>query len=117
MSPTRLSCKSSTVPPDFEGLEDSFRGDCVSLSSEELEGYNSTEKVMTHRMFRRYFTRAAYNALSELFKYEVDPRAGLTLKKDWHVSFGWGYLNGERVVCFYHSQIHYFYKASEAVQK
>ena len=99
------------VEPDFEGLDALAQGSCVHLSAEEVEAYDATERMMSHREFRRHFTRAQYNALSALFKYELDPRSGLTLKNDWHIRYGWGYLNGRKVVCIHHSSIHNFYLA------
>lgn len=101
----------NTVYPDHEALGAIVVGNCVGLSAEEVDAYDSTEKMMSHRSFREHFTRAEYNALSEEFKYEIDPRAGLTMKEDWHVSYGWGWLNGKKVVCLHHSSIHYFYLA------
>ena len=100
-----------TVPADHEALESISLGNCVILSEAEVMAYDETEKMISHKVFRSHFTRGMYNALSEDFKYEIDPRAGLTLKNDWHISFGRGTLNGRKVICMHHSAIHYFFLA------
>ncbi|MEG1728110.1 MAG: hypothetical protein RR280_01020 [Bacteroidaceae bacterium] len=97
------------VPADHESLDARYLGSCVNACVEDLEAYDATEKETNHRGMRRYFTRGEYNALSELFKYEIDPRSGLTMKKDWHIRYGYGMYQGQNVICIHHSAIHHFY--------
>lgn len=97
------------LPPDYKALEEISLGNCVTLSAEQVEAYDSTERDMVYRSFRRHFTRGQWYALIEQFRYEATVKAGLTMEKDWHVRYGWGYLDGKKVVCLHHSGIHYFY--------
>lgn len=97
------------LPPDYEALGAITAGDCTTLPTEQIEAYDSTEHDMTFRCFRRHFTRGQWNAISEHFRYEINAKAGLTMENDWHVRYGWGYLEGKKVVCLHHSQIHYFF--------
>ena len=100
----------NTIEADHDSLNDRFLGTCVGASAKDLDKYTQTEHDVDHRGMRRYFTRAEYKALSEQFRYEVDPRAGLTMKNDWHIRYGRGRYRGQSVICIYHSQIHHFYK-------
>lgn len=102
------------LPPDFEALAEIERGTCVTLSAGQVNAYDETEKEMTYRCFRRHFTRGQWNALAEQFQYEISSKAGLTMEQDWAVRFGWGYLDGEKVVCLHHSSIHYFFQSLNA---
>lgn len=103
----------NTVHADHESLNDRFLGTCVHASLEDLEAYDLTEKVTNHRGMRRHFTRGEFNALSELFKYEIDPRSGLTMKNDWHIRYGYGVYQGQNVICIHHSEIHHFYSTKQ----
>jgi len=97
------------VMADHDSLNARFLGTCVGADAEELAKYDASEIGTNHRGMRRYFTRGEFNALSEIFKYELDPRSGLTMKNDWHIRFGYGMYMGKRVLCVHHSAIHHFY--------
>lgn len=99
------------VMPDVEGLQSISIGTCVGASVSALSDYDATEKECSFRSFRKHFTRGQFNALSDDFNYEIDPRSGLTLQDDWAVSYGWGYYLGQKVVCMHRSSIHNFYLA------
>lgn len=103
--------QSKHLPPDYEGLAAISMGDCTQLTAEQVESYDSTEHDMVYRSFRRHFTRGEWLALQEQFSYEISSKAGLTMEQDWHVRYGWGYLDGKKVICLHHSCIHYFFQS------
>lgn len=88
---------------------------CIQATAQEINEYSLTETFICHASFRQYMRNEDFKRLSESFNYETDARRGLTMKKDWHLSYSHGYFRGEHVICLYHSVIHHFYRYSDKV--
>lgn len=65
---------------------------------------------ITRKTFKKYVDKEALILLEEQLGYERDSRRGLTMSKDWHVSYHKSFLHGE--TCYYitHSAIEFVFK-------
>ena len=78
-----------------------FLGTCIHLSPLILDEYDSSEKEISYKTFRKHLGKEIINELNLSF--------GVPLHKDYAVSFGKGKINGKTAFCLHHSAIHHLW--------
>lgn len=88
-----------------------FFSRCVEwpVPVEELEAIYDSEREITRRTFLRYVDPEEMLKIEKALGYERDPRRGLTMKKDYHVSYFKSTFRGEPCVRFVWSLIDYVF--------
>lgn len=92
-----------------------FVGTCVAFTLAELQAYDETERDITYRTFAKHVGPEVIREINcgegiGCARYDYEPgRAGLTLKQDWHVTFGKGKWKGKPAVGMHHSSIHHIW--------
>ena len=76
-----------------------FQYTCVNpKSEEELTFIDEHEKRITYNTFIRNVDLESFCLLAIDLGYYLDSRQGLTIKNDWHISYGKSKLpNGDKV--------------------
>jgi hypothetical protein len=78
-----------------------YLGDCASLGDhlDALSRMTEGEQPVTYQTFRKNVGAENLDRWSKNHGYELHSSRGLTLKKDWHVSYHRSWWYGRR--CYY----------------
>jgi hypothetical protein len=80
-----------------------------------LEAYDETEREITYHTFAKHLGADVMRELCKLFGYTR--RNKMTMRRDWHLSYGKGFWNGNiPVVCLYHSRIHHLWQINHTTR-
>lgn len=85
---------------------------CVQATADEVEAYDLTEQLVELQAVKDLIDITDYYTMAKSLGYALKKAGGLMLHQDWHVRFGLGEFNGEKVICVHHSAIHHFYRYS-----
>ena len=83
-----------------------FITSCVNSTAELIDNMVDSAIDITYRTFIQYVD---IQELSEMFGYVMNSRNGLTLKKDWAVSYHRSTYDGQPCYYLRHSAIEYIF--------
>lgn len=83
-----------------------FIGTCVSLPVRDLDAYDDSARDIGYARFRHYVGREVIDEMNAALGYKG---SGLTIKKDFHISYSRGKWRGKKAVCMMWSSIHHIW--------
>lgn len=76
-----------------------FITDCIGSNGPDIEAMTEAAITITRRTFLKHIDRNDLECIEGGLGYEKDPRKGLTMAADWHVSYHRSKYQGRR--CYY----------------
>lgn len=92
-----------------------YRTNCVNCPGPDagaaIQAMQDAARPVSRRTFLRRVDAQERRELEQSLGYALDPRAGLTMQKDWHVAYYRSVFRGQPCYFFDYSRIEYIFTA------